>query len=210
MYPVCFCQAASPWKMHLRFQLMWEKKIIFYNVYFDGVEKTGSATGNTVFEILFFWYEEGTEEWCPHTGDSSLCTAPAFFRSSDLVPFLLLGLYSRPRTVRNRNWEWDCESSHYHAFLFHVGCITHQGTHWILIRASSIGNISCLPGNSKSSGFGAGLHVDFLLPRMSLWGVGVHLRVSRCCHAHVGVASTQMTLNMLNSILIKRILSRFG
>lgn len=33
-------------KMPICFQKMWEKKIMSYHVYFDGVEKTGLMTGN--------------------------------------------------------------------------------------------------------------------------------------------------------------------
>lgn len=67
-YPICFCWASSPWKMRLCFHLMWEKKIIFYNVYLDGVERTGPKTGNRVLEILFFRLSGGMKK---HFRDTS-------------------------------------------------------------------------------------------------------------------------------------------
>lgn len=57
--------------MRLCFQLMWEKKIIFYNVYLDGVQRTGLKTGNTVLEILFFRLDEGMKKQCLHFRDTS-------------------------------------------------------------------------------------------------------------------------------------------
>jgi len=32
---------------------MWENKMIFYDAYFDGMEKTDLKTGNRVLDILF-------------------------------------------------------------------------------------------------------------------------------------------------------------
>lgn len=45
---------------------MWEKEIIFYNVSFVGVEKTGRKAGNGVLEILFFSLDEGMKKGCLH------------------------------------------------------------------------------------------------------------------------------------------------
>lgn len=50
---------------------MWEKKMTFYNVYLDGVERTGPKTGNRVLEILFFRLDEGMKRQCLYFRDTS-------------------------------------------------------------------------------------------------------------------------------------------
>ena len=58
------------------------KKIIFYNVYFDGVERTGPKTGNMVLEILFFRLDEGMKKVVSPLERHQLCVP--------LLPVLLI------------------------------------------------------------------------------------------------------------------------
>lgn len=164
---------------------MWEKKIILYNVYFDGVEKTDPKTGNRVLEILLICW--GYEKVVSPLRDSSFgCTSPSFFLSSPFSSLPYADLSKQQQTLPRLgggNGTMKVQSLLYLSIP--------DGMYWrpkntVLGSDCNCGFIhwkhNLLPDNSTSSGFGASFAYGFL----GTFPGRVHLRVSRCCCAHIG------------------------
>ena len=105
-----------------------------------------------------------------------------------LVPFLTLTFQSNSKPCQDSEagmGPWKC--SHYCTFRFQMGCIGDQRTLWwnrIVTAASFIGSITCYQIIPQAVALEQALHMAFCC--LGTFPGRVHLRVSRCCRAHVG------------------------